>query len=64
MRLFSDKKYLETIDKIKECLLLDPDNCVYNSSIHFNIAISYDNLGQGENAINELDKAIQLNPKY
>lgn len=47
-----------------ECLELDPHNSSYNSTILFNKALALTKLNKNEEALVDLNVALELNPDY
>ena len=62
--VFKSGAYKEAITKFNECLELDPLNANFNSTILLNISICEDKLGNKQDALRALNKAIKYNPKY
>lgn len=61
---FKAGNYEEAIEQFNKCLELDQLNASYNSTLLLNIAIAQTKLGDKENAIRTLHKAVKYNPKY
>ncbi len=61
---FKAGKYKEAIEKFTECLAFFPSNKSYNSALFLNRAIAYSKLKQYEDALNDLNGAIDLNANY
>lgn len=62
--LFSAHNFKEAIEKFTECLELDPLNHSYNSAILYNRASAYINLAMNSEALQDLNKAIEVNEEY
>ena len=62
--VFKEGKYEEAIAKFQECLELDELNAGYNSTLLLNIAIAQVKLGNNDEAMRALNRAIKFNPKY
>ena len=62
--MFKNKNYRGSVDKFRECLLIDALNINYNAIIYLNIGLALENLGNNEEALDALNKAVQLNPNY
>jgi len=62
--VFKSGDYKKAIEKFNECLELDTLNAHFNSAILLNIAICEDKLGNKQDALRALNKAIKYNPKY
>lgn len=52
------------VELYNECINLDPLNAVYNQTILFNKACALVKLGKNEEALADLDRAIEMNPEY
>jgi tetratricopeptide (TPR) repeat protein len=61
---FSNSLYQEAVEKFTECLEMDPLNNAYNSTILFNRSSAYVKLGHKQNALADLNKAIEINDSY
>ena len=61
---FASANYKEAIERFGECLELDPMNNSYNSAILFNRATAFQKLAQNQEAIGDLNRAIELNEDY
>lgn len=62
--LFKKNSMDEAIEKFRECLSVDALNLNYNATIHLNIAIALNKVKKNEEALDELNKAVLLNPAY
>lgn len=62
--LFSANQFKEAIEKFNECLELDPLNKTFNSTILFNRAIAFSKLSMNDEAISDLNLAIEQNEDY
>lgn len=62
--IFKEQKFAEAIEKFDECLLLDPMNACYNSTLLLNISICQVKLGNTDKALVALNKAIKFKPDY
>lgn len=49
--IFKEGKFAEAIEKFNECLLLDPMNGSFNSTILLNIAICHGKLGDNPKSL-------------
>lgn len=61
---FSAGSFQEAIEKFQECLELDPLNKQFNSTILFNRSIAYTKLNMNDEAISDLNLAIEQNDEY
>lgn len=61
-QLFKENKLQEAVEKFKLCLDIDPNNIQYNATIYLNIGIALNKLKKNEEALANLNKAIQFNP--
>lgn len=57
--LFTAGQYQESIEKFQECLELDPLNKTFNSTILFNRSVAYSKLNMNDEAISDLNLAIE-----
>lgn len=55
-------EYEKAMDYFGRALLADPKMAIHRASLHNNRAICFGRLGDCKNALQEIDKAIQLNP--
>lgn len=62
--MFKNNNIEGAVEKFRECLLIDPLNLNYNASIHLNIAIGLNKKGKNEEALDALNRAVLLNPRY
>jgi DnaJ family protein C protein 7 len=62
--LYDQKKYEEAIKVYSQALQLDPDHKKYNSIILINRSLSYQKLEKYNDAINDANLSIKINPKY
>ena len=62
--MFKDGNFKEAIEKFSECLELDPNNETYNSQILFNRAQAYSRISMNKEALDDLTKALEMNPEY
>lgn len=62
--IFKEQKFEEAIEKFEECLLLDPMNACYNSTLLLNISICQVKLGKNDLALAALNRAIKFKPNY
>jgi len=62
--LFSSGQYQQALDTYSECLAIDPENDSINSTIYSNRAAAYMKLGKYEQAKEDCDKTIQMDPNY
>lgn len=61
---FKKGNYNEANAIYTQCLELFPNNPQYNSTIYLNRALSYSKQSKFDLALQDLNKAIQLNEKY
>lgn len=61
---FKSGEYESAIKGFTECLELFPSNKVYNSAIYLNRAICYSKLKSPEDALKDLNSAIECNKDY
>ena len=62
--LYDQKKYEEAIKVYSQALKLDPDHKKYNSIILINRSLCYQKLEKYNEAINDANLSIKINPKY
>lgn len=62
--LFKAHKYQEANDMYSECLKLLAGNGHYNSPIYLNRAMTFSKMKKFEDALTDLNKAIELNDQY
>ncbi len=62
--LFQAGDFEEAIHKFDQCLEVDPHNGPYNCTILFNRSMAKMKLNQTQEAIKDLDKAIEINDMY
>jgi tetratricopeptide (TPR) repeat protein len=62
--MFKNNNIVAAIQKFRECLQIDPYNINYNAAVYLNIGIALSKKGKNEEALDALNKAIELNPAY
>lgn len=56
--MFKNKNYRGSVDKFRECLVIDALNINYNATIYLNIGLALEKLGNNEEALDALNKAV------
>jgi tetratricopeptide (TPR) repeat protein len=54
----------DAIEAFTTCLELDPLNSSYNSIIYLNRSLAYSKLKKNDDALSDLNKAIEANEEY
>jgi DnaJ family protein C protein 7 len=62
--IFKDGDFKKALVAHQECLDVDPLNANFNATILLNISICHDKLGNKQEALYTLNKAIKYNPRY
>jgi tetratricopeptide (TPR) repeat protein len=57
---YQNRKYPEAIEKISRAIQINPENAIY----YYNLAMSYDALGEIEKSAENFEKVIGINPDY
>jgi len=61
---FKTRDYAKAVEDYSECIKIDPDNKGFASKLHCNRAASLQKLGKDAEALEDCEKAIELNPEY
>lgn len=62
--IFKEQKYLEAIEAYTKLATIDPKNTLFNSTIVANRALCYKKLNKNVEALDDMNSALKLNPKY